>query len=271
MIELVKQNKAVSIEAPTASKAYVEAQVARLEEVDKQQREYIDNNFANALVAHKVGKLATISDLSPIPHNISVSTTKGTKVTCFGKNLLNNNVLSANSWQSFSGGLNNFIYKLDLIDGVTYTFSFGSHAFPSYFYFTSCDKGAEYTNENRKVDKYMTMKEEPIRATTHTFTKAANKDYYLLLSASNGYEINLDMKLSYFDYMQIEVGTTATQYEPYKEVATLSNGETIAAYYPIMNFKVDLAGASVDVKYNRDINKAFAELHSALISLGANV
>jgi hypothetical protein len=33
----------------------------------------------------------------------------------------------------------------------------------------------------------------------------------------------------------------------------------------------DTAGAVIDVENNRDINKAFAELYNAIISLGGNV
>lgn len=72
--------------------------------------------------------------------------------------------------------------------------------------------------------------------------------------------------------IQIEKGTTATEYEPYKEPVTYTadaNGEiNIPSQYPSMTLVSD---AEMNVEYNRDINKAFAELTSAIISMGGNL
>ena len=75
--------------------------------------------------------------------------------------------------------------------------------------------------------------------------------------------------------VQIEVGSVATDYEPYREPVTYtpnSDGEiSIASVYPSMTFIPDTEGVALSVEYNRDINKAFAELQAALISMGGNV
>lgn len=74
--------------------------------------------------------------------------------------------------------------------------------------------------------------------------------------------------------IQIEKGTTATEYEPYKELVTYTadaNGEiNIPSQYPSMIIIPDL-DIELSVEYNRDINKAFAELASAIISMGGNL
>jgi hypothetical protein len=45
----------------------------------------------------------------------------------------------------------------------------------------------------------------------------------------------------------------------------------VTSIYPTTTLVIDTAGAVIDVEYNRDINKAFAELYNAIISLGGNV
>ncbi|MBQ3549824.1 MAG: hypothetical protein IJA41_02495 [Clostridia bacterium] len=75
--------------------------------------------------------------------------------------------------------------------------------------------------------------------------------------------------------VQIEVGSVATDYEPYREPVTYtpnSDGEiSIASVYPSMTLIPDNKDVTLSVEYNRDINKAFAELQAALISMGGNV
>lgn len=77
-------------------------------------------------------------------------------------------------------------------------------------------------------------------------------------------------------YPQIEYGTTATEYEPYKEpitypIAEDGTVEGVTSNYPTTTLTTDTEGIVLDVEYNRDINKAFAELQNAMISLGGNI
>ena len=79
-----------------------------------------------------------------------------------------------------------------------------------------------------------------------------------------------------FDAMQLELGTTATDYEPYKECAEYTPNadgtvEGVTSLYPNTTLTTDTDGVLIDCEYNRDINKAFAELQQAIISLGGNV
>ena len=70
--------------------------------------------------------------------------------------------------------------------------------------------------------------------------------------------------------IQIEEGATATEYEPYIEPTTYiadKNGKLIIpSIYPVMRIAAD-EGVTITAEYNRDINKAFAELQQAIISL----
>jgi hypothetical protein len=64
--------------------------------------------------------------------------------------------------------------------------------------------------------------------------------------------------------IQLEIGTTATEYEPYKEEAYTPNADGtvdgVTSLYPITTIMTDTAGVTITAEYNRDINKAFAEI-----------
>lgn len=77
-------------------------------------------------------------------------------------------------------------------------------------------------------------------------------------------------------YPQIELGSVGTEYEPYItpiEYPVNADGSVdgVKSIYPSTTLMTDTSGAVIDVKYNRDINKAFEELCNAIISLGGNV
>ena len=77
-------------------------------------------------------------------------------------------------------------------------------------------------------------------------------------------------------YPQIELGTVATEYEPYKEpIEYIPNAdgtvEGVISLYPSTTLLTDKEGVIITAEYNRDLNKAFAELYNAIISLGGNV
>lgn len=76
--------------------------------------------------------------------------------------------------------------------------------------------------------------------------------------------------------LQIELGTTATEYEPYKtptEYTPAADGTVsgVKSLYPTTTLITDTVGTIIEAEYSKDINKAFAELHQAIISLGGNV
>lgn len=72
-----------------------------------------------------------------------------------------------------------------------------------------------------------------------------------------------------FSNVQLEVGTAATEYEPYKEPVTYAQGEPINSIYPCTTLMTDTAGAVMDVEYNRDANKVVNELAARLAALEA--
>ncbi len=74
---------------------------------------------------------------------------------------------------------------------------------------------------------------------------------------------------------QLELGSTATAYEPYTaaEYTPAADGTVsgVKSLYPTTTLMTDTEGAIIDAKYNRDINKAFAEMQQAILSIGGNV
>ena len=81
---------------------------------------------------------------------------------------------------------------------------------------------------------------------------------------------------TFVEKIQIELGSAATEYEPYKtptEYTPAADGTVLGvkSLYPTTTLMTDTEGAIIEAEYNRDINKAFAELQQAIISLGGNV
>ena len=76
-----------------------------------------------------------------------------------------------------------------------------------------------------------------------------------------------------FKDLQLEVGSFATEYEPYIRPVEYEAGavEGIKSIYPSATLSTDTIGAVIECEYNRDLNKAFAEMVQAIISLGGNI
>lgn len=93
---------------------------------------------------------------------------------------------------------------------------------------------------------------------------------------ANGIEVRIVGMSGIMSNIQLEVGETATEYELCKEPVeytvnpdgTVDGVKSIA---PATTLATDTEGVLIEVEYNKDINKAFAELQQAIISLGGNV
>ena len=80
-----------------------------------------------------------------------------------------------------------------------------------------------------------------------------------------------------YSNIQIELGSTATEYEPYKEPVMYLVGKSgelsldAFSIYPNMTLLTDTVGAVIDVTYNKDSNKVIEKLTNAIIALGGNI
>lgn len=137
------------------------------------------------------------------------------QIAAYQKNLIGKNVLRTENWANYDGGNNRyFIYKLDIEDGKTYTLSYDYTNIPTYFYLDWCEKGTAYTNSNEDDNgsgevKHLITSEEEV-GKNYTFTADSKKDYYLWISSGGG---DLQNKLNYFKFIQLEEGNIATSYE----------------------------------------------------------
>lgn len=102
--------------------------------------------------------------------------------------------------------------------------------------------------------------------TSATFNYTAETDGYLRISSfTDGLELA---------NLQIERASAATAYEPFTEKVYTAdpNGSFtgVTSLYPVTTLLPGSTGVSLTAKYNKDINKAFAALQQAIISLGGN-
>ena len=76
--------------------------------------------------------------------------------------------------------------------------------------------------------------------------------------------------------IQIELGKIATEYEPRIEpipYTPKADGtvDGVTSLYPVTTLLTDTAGVTITAEYNRDINKAFADIYQKLSALGVAV
>ena len=104
-----------------------------------------------------------------------------------------------------------------------------------------------------------------------TFTIINDSYYFWYIRVPNGKSVNNTTL-----YPQIEVGTTATEYKPYKEPQTVTANEDgtvegLKSISPNMTIFTDTAGVIINATYNVDtktyIDRKFAELSQALLNL----
>lgn len=76
---------------------------------------------------------------------------------------------------------------------------------------------------------------------------------------------------NFYVYCQLEAGTEKTELEYPTEFITDNDITRIVVQGPTLMLTTDSNAVVFDCIYNRDINKAFAELQQAILSLGGNV
>lgn len=196
------------------------------------------------------------------------------KVSRYGKNLL--------SEMSLFPTVTNNAVPIHFKAGQKYTISFKTTYTTWRLMFFGTDKnGTAFDNSKPDANKYIS---EMYTGTTgrlqhasnqsgNTLTFTCNED--CIITAIVFWNVANETNKTYSDF-QLEIGSTATDYEPYKECAEYtptSDGivESVTSLYPNTTLMTDTGGVIIDCEYNRDINKAFAELQQAIISLGGNV
>lgn len=79
----------------------------------------------------------------------------------------------------------------------------------------------------------------------------------------------------YWKNVQLEIGDSATDYRAFQQQNYIANAYgTVLGVTSIsddITLMTDTAGVIINAEYNRDINKAFAELQQAILSMGGNI
>ena len=240
-------------------------------------KSYANNTFANALKDSKSGAAFLISNVSPVTHDMGVKISSNTvtdlttvKVTRCGKNLFDNNKLS--EWGlTLSNG--KYTGSVSLLNDKTLFSSFKSNT--QYTISVKASNASKSSATLLIAINYTdgtTQTVIRVNSTTEVvygFTSAVNKSISNITSTFyNGDTINIA-------YIQIEEGTIATEYEPYEgaEYTPIADGTVngVTSLYPNTTLMTDTEGVIIDCEYNRDINKAFAELHQAILSFGGTI
>ena len=235
---------------------------------------------ANALKGTASGTLVAMKDVSPLEHPIGVKLSSDT-VTAFssvtlkkyGKNLLVNTIPTTD----FANGtkvVKNQDGSLTVTKRAGDLISLFSEPFylPKGTYTFSNGLGRD-TVQSGLNPVYLVLYEG---ATTNTFATLYSYDKSTISLESGYYRIRLygpaDVEFDTFTIRpMIELGETATEYEPYKEPETVpvkqDGTASIIGKGEGITLMTDTDGVTITAEYNRDVNKALADLEAKLQAL----
>lgn len=231
-------------------------------EAVKIENNYANNTFANALKSTVMGNPVIIDDVSPITHDLKVKLTgiedySGVTVSRVGKNLFDiSNIitserLSIKDDRSFCvvgvpvcglGTLKSLCPNLRVGDIFTISFNTTSSIKQAYSW----------------ANVYMNS------GTSHVATQVMLDNYIGFYGNDNGAVIS---------DLQIEIGNTKTEYEPYfdvqRQTITANKDGTVEGFtslYPTTVLVSDNNGVTIKCEYNKDIVKGFAELTKLILN-----
>lgn len=181
------------------------------------------------------------------PYTPYIESVEGLKVKTYGKNLLSDAVYDVNNWVREEGiSINSTyskVYYLDEIPNGTYTISAMASSVNVYLYcYYSTDNGETWMQHKGSNNSHHIIAGK--NAYSHIIEKTENTRFLIW---HNNIKFAGDI-----DYIQIEVGTTATAYEPFKiptEYTADENGNvTIASISPNINIFTE---GEFSVEYRR--------------------
>lgn len=203
-------------------------------------------------------------------------------VKVYGKNLFDAQAAVANTQTSVASNVNydaeNDVIYTNFINGTVYlnVYSKDATVYPAGTYTITVVPISETASMFIYPYKEGTTTEVCDKIVIDNINAPASKEitvdepFYI---AVGGYTGGYNYGKFYYK-LQIEQGKK-TEYERYKEpesyTVDVKNGLSLPSQYPSMTFIPETEDVTLSVEYNRDINKAFAELQAAIISMGGNV
>lgn len=231
----------------------------------------IKNEVSNALKGSASGEVVALKDVSPLEHILKVKISgvdnpEAVKLLVSEANLLS---LDKFSWSTNCTLSNGVVTQINADTNTSPTFKIAGNGYAELarsgvisrgrlaleFVCTEQTDNLYFGVHGNAEDTALYFAGVNLRAGTYTFSCE-------ITNATQG-------AISWKD-MQIE-GGGLSDYKPYKEPIEYAQGEDIKSISPCTTIMTDTKGAVVEVEYNRDLNKAFAELYQAIISLGGNV
>lgn len=251
---------------------------------------------AKCLKGSKSGSAMLLDDVSPVEHTMTVKISSDTvtdltavKLSRYGKNL-------TNSLTDIKAEQNSHIISRD--DGILTTQSpntttissdlwFYNRTLPAGTYAFSFDCTIENTKKSTRPNEIMLFVNNAPRVLAHNMTSDGTyhkRSKFTLTKKSNviiRFYFNVDditetsdvPTTASFSNVQLEIGSTATDYEPYNSKTDYTpnadgtvNGVT--SLYPNTTLMTDTDGVIIDCEYYKDIDKAFNELSSAIALSG---
>ena len=266
--------------SPTSENAQSGKAVA---EALKAERTYANNSFSGALRGSASGEAVRLTDVSPIEHEIKIKLTaesnhsdfSGVTLKRYGKNLLPYPYKNTNIDYTFNGI--NYKVKSDgtvVLNGTaneqSYFILAGLVLNKGVYYLSGCPSGGQ-------------------GSTYSIYFQYDNFSYYKA-DYGSGVKIDINEKKNCAVAINIGKNTTVSNliFKPMLEVGSkltdFEERRTAVAYTPAvdgtvtgvtsispdMTFLSDTDGIIINAEYNRDINKAFAELQQAILSMGGN-
>lgn len=229
--------------APTSENAQSGKAVAEAVAIEQKRS---DNTFANALKGTKSDTAMLLDDISPVTHEMSVKISSDTvtdltavKVTRCGKNLIQTNIIEVTSPES----VENLIWQGHISGKLSFSLD-----------------NSEYTpnpsNVNSANFKFV------FGDGTVKYSAAYGSHIYLNTSSplKEIYFLNWGKGTGVIKNIQLEIGSSETDYEPYVEPTYYTpnadgtvNGVT--SLYPHTTLMTDTEGVTITCEYNKDINK----------------
>ena len=249
----------------------------------------VNSQFSNVLKGSASGTVVAADDISPIEHPLSVKLTSdaitdfsGVQVKAYGKNLFSKDI--CDGYTGVMGGktYNKGIIGEVNINGINYL-NIKENGAHSYFAIPG-DNSTAYTLTTKicrnNADETLASQSSNLKAKSndverHLTAIPVNEKRTVVVyggeqvyfTGRNRDDLCVDLTVT-----QLELGTTATEFEPYKEpviyTANADGTVDVTYTYPSMTLLSENSDAIINFDYNRDINKAFNKLTQVMISLG---
>ena len=256
-----------------------------------------DNAFANALKGNKSDTAILLDDISPVSHEMSVKISSDTvtdlttvKVSRCGKNLIPFPYQDLKLGTSTTNGIDFTVYDDGsiLING-TATSNTTKYLYRDATGLLGLKSGVTISGSKNASDD---TQQDNVYFICNYYDSAGIMQAGIQMSivASSKQTITDDWKgLGIYLHIpsgkilnnllikpQLEIGTTATEYEPYSaptEYTPNADGTVngVTSLYPSTTLTTDTNGVLIDCEYNRDISKAFAALDTAQVSTGSKI